>query len=154
MYGHPRIKATGSPCFAQSPAIFLSLASSAKMKTPYLSMEKQLKINSHKQVEAVFRFITEHYHQSISLSDVAKAVGYSPAYLTDLVRRESGKTVNQWIIEKRLTQASCLLLETNCTVSQIAETVGYQHINYFFRQFRKHYGTTPQIWRASQHNPD
>jgi YesN/AraC family two-component response regulator len=103
-------------------------------------------------VKAVFQFISEHYHQSISLCDVAKAVGYSPAYLTDLVRRETGQTVNQWITKHRLAQASCLLLETNQTVSQIATTVGYQHVNYFFRQFQNHYGTTPQIWRESKHN--
>jgi YesN/AraC family two-component response regulator len=117
-------------------------------------MKKQPQFSSCDQVKAVFHFIAEHYHQSISLCDVAKAVGYSPAYLTDLVRRETGLTVNQHITEQRLTQASCLLLATNHTVSQIAETVGYQHINYFFRQFRKHYGKTPKIWRESQHNSD
>jgi AraC-like DNA-binding protein len=112
--------------------------------------EKPSPFRSHTQVTAVFQFIATHYHQSISLCDVAKAVGYSPAYLTDLVRRETGQPVNQWIIEHRLTRAGCLLLETNQTVSQIAETVGYQSIGYFFRQFRHRYGTTPQIWRESQ----
>jgi AraC-like DNA-binding protein len=115
-------------------------------------MKNQSQLSSCNQVKAVFQFITAHYNQPISLCDVAKAVGYSPAYLTDLVRRETGQTVNQWIIEYRLTKASCLLLETNQTVSEIAETVGYQHINYFFRQFRRHYGTTPQVWRESQRN--
>jgi YesN/AraC family two-component response regulator len=113
-------------------------------------MRKQSQFYSRAQLKAVFQFIAAHYHQSISLCDVAKAVGYSPAYLTDLVRRETGQTVNQWIIEHRLNQASCLLLATNQTVSQIAETVGYQNINYFFRQFRHYYGTTPQIWRKLQ----
>jgi AraC-like DNA-binding protein len=118
--------------------------------TLYLSMKKPSQSSSNKQVKAVFHFIAENYHQSISLRDVAKAVGYSPAYLTDLVRRETGQTVNQWIVEQRLTQASCLLRETNHTVGQIAEAVGYQHINYFFRQFRKHYNKSPQAWRKSQ----
>jgi len=117
-------------------------------------MKKKLQLCSYIQVKAVLQFIAIHYHQSISLCDVAKAVGYSPAYLTDLVRRETGQTVNQWIVEHRLTQASRLLLETNQTVSQIAETVGYQNINYFFRQFRHRYGMTPQIWRKSQRNFD
>jgi AraC-like DNA-binding protein len=117
-------------------------------------MKKQSQTCSRNKVKAVFHFIATHYNQSISLCDVAKAVGYSPAYLTDLVRRETGQTVNQWIIKHRLTQASSLLRETNQTVSQIAETVGYQHINYFFRQFRHHYGTTPQIWRESQRDSD
>lgn len=111
---------------------------------------KQLHLCAHAQVEAVFHFIATHYQYSISLCDVAKAVGYSPAYLTDLVRRETGQTVNQWIIKYRLTKASSLLLETDRSVSQIAETVGYQNINYFFRQFRQCYGTTPRAWRESQ----
>ena len=115
-------------------------------------MKEQPQLCLCSPVKVVFQFIATHCHQSISLSDVAKAVGYSPAYLTDLVRRETGQTVNQWISEYRLTRASCLLLETDQTVSQIAETVGYQHIGYFFRQFRRHYGTTPQSWRESQRN--
>lgn len=113
-------------------------------------MKKQSQCCLHNQVRSVLQFIATHYHQSISLCDVAKAFGYSPAYLTDLVRRETGQTVNQWITEHRLAQASCLLRETNQTVNQIAEAVGYQNINYFFRQFRHHYGTTPQNWRESQ----
>jgi AraC-like DNA-binding protein len=117
-------------------------------------MKNQSQFDSYNLVKAVFQFIATHYHQSISLCDVAKAVGYSPAYLTDLVRRETGQTVNQWIIKHRLIQASSLLRETNQPVSQIAETVGYQHINYFFRQFRHHYGTTPQVWRESQRGSD
>lgn len=117
-------------------------------------MKKQSQFCSYNQVKAVLQFIATHYHQSISLCDVAKAVGYSPAYLTDLVRRETGQTVNQWIIEHRLTKASRLLLETNQTVSQIAEMVGYQHINYFFRQFRQCYGMTPKAWREAQRDLD
>lgn len=111
---------------------------------------KQLHLCAHAQVKVVYHFIATHYQHSISLCDVAKAVGYSPAYLTDLVRRETGQTVNQWIIKYRLTRASSLLLETDRTVSQIAEIVGYQNINYFFRQFRQCYGTTPKVWRESQ----
>jgi len=117
-------------------------------------MRNQSQFSSYNQVKAVFQFIAAHYHQSISLCDVAKAVGYSPAYLTDLMRRKTGQTVNQWITEHRLTKASCLLQETNQTVSQIAETVGYQHINYFFRQFRHRYGKTPQVWRKLQRGTD
>lgn len=115
---------------------------------------KQVHLCAHAQVKAVFHFIATHYQHSISLCDVAKAVGYSPAYLTDLVRRETGSTVNQIIKVYRLTRASSLLLATDRTVSQIAESVGYQNTNYFFRQFRQYYGTTPKVWRESQRNLD
>lgn len=104
---------------------------------------------SHTKLNDVFQFIESHYHQPITLRDVADAVGYSPAYLTDLVRRETGKPVNHWIIERRLKECCRLLQETDQTVNQIAEAMGYQNPGHFFRQFRQRYGTTPQSWRNS-----
>ena len=98
----------------------------------------------------VFEFIELNYHQNIKLKEVAQAVGYSSAYLTDLVRRLTGKTVNNWIIERRITQASTLLLETNYSVDEIALKVGYQNINHFYCQFRDYYKNTPRAWRESQ----
>lgn len=98
-----------------------------------------------------FHFITENYHQPIALSDVAQAVGYSPAYLTHLMGRQTGQTVQQWIIKHRMAAACSLLLETDKSVEQIAVQVGYRHPVHFFRQFRRLYGTTPQVWRNERH---
>lgn len=97
----------------------------------------------------VFRFIEANYHRAIALGDVAKAVGYSPAYLTNLTRRRTGQTVQRWIIERRMVAARSLLLETDEIVEQIATQVGYQHAVHFFRQFRQLHGTTPQVWRSA-----
>lgn len=102
------------------------------------------------KLSPVFQFIEANYHQPISLSDVAIAVGYCGAYLTDLVRRNTGYTVNDWIVERRMAAARALLIETNQCVSEIAQTVGYQHEGYFFRQFRQHHGISPQAWRKAQ----
>ena len=98
----------------------------------------------------VFEFIETNYNKGITLCDVAKAVGYSPAYLTNKVKRETGRTVNRWIVQRRMTEALFLLRNTKESVEQIAETVGYQNTCYFFRQFRQYQGTTPQAWRNSQ----
>lgn len=102
------------------------------------------------RLREVFEFIELNYHQSISLKEVAQAVGYSSAYLTDLVRRLTGKTLNNWIIERRIAQASTLLLETNDSVEEIALKIGYQNINHFYCQFRDRYKNTPRAWREVQ----
>lgn len=104
---------------------------------------------NHAHLSRVFRFIEANYHRPITLNDVAQAVGYSPAYLTNLMRRQTGQTVQRWIIERRMAAARCLLLETDQVVTQIATQVGYHHVVHFFRQFRKFHGTTPQVWRSS-----
>ncbi len=105
---------------------------------------------SNPKLNEVFQFIEANYQQPITLSDVAQAVGYSSAYLTDLVRRQTGKTVNQWIVERRISEARRLLLDTNQTGNEIALSVGYQNEGHFFRQFRQYHGTTPQVWRNWQ----
>jgi AraC family transcriptional regulator len=102
------------------------------------------------RLRAVFSFIELNYHQNIGLKEVAQAVDYSPAYLTDLVRRMTGKTVNTWIIERRIKEASILLLETNYSIQDIALKLGYQNISYFHRQFREYYQSTPRTWRENK----
>lgn len=100
------------------------------------------------QMFDVFHFIEENYHLPIALSDIAQAVGYSPAYLTNLVRQQTGKSVHRWLVERRMTQAISMLLETEETICRIAEAVGYQDVCHFSRYFRQFYGASPQAWRS------
>lgn len=107
---------------------------------------------SHQSVSLliqVFRFIEVNYYHPISLSDVAKAVERSPAYLTELVRRETGKTVLNWITEYRMAGARRLLLESDCSIDQVAESVGYFDRRHFGRQFLRHHNKTPRAWRLA-----
>ncbi len=64
---------------------------------------------SNPQLSEVFDFIEANYHQPITLCHVAQAVGYSRAYLTDLVGSQTGKTVNRWIVSRRMAEARSLL---------------------------------------------
>ena len=109
--------------------------------------ETDLLLPSVPEFNEVFEFIEANYDKGITLCDVAKAVGYSPAYLTNRVKLETGRTVNRWIIERRIAQALFLLDSTKQSVEQIATAVGYQNTCHFFRQFRQYQGTTPQAWR-------
>jgi YesN/AraC family two-component response regulator len=100
----------------------------------------------------VFNFIEANYHQQITLSDVAAAVGYSSTYLTNLVRRQTGKTVQSWIIEHRMASVRRLLLETDQTIEAIALQVGYHSVAHLFRQFRQYHQASPQAWRKEYRN--
>ena len=102
------------------------------------------------QLSQVFDFIEANYHQPIGLDDVAQAVGYSAAYLTDLARRQTGYPLHRWITRRRMAAACSLLLETNQSIEQITEAIGYRYTGCFFRQFRISFGTTPQVWRNAQ----
>lgn len=108
-------------------------------------LESIFPINS--PFQEVFDFIEANYQREISLSDVARVVKYSPAYLTNQVKQETGYAVNRWIIERRLVAACTLLKNTDWAVEKIAITVGYSNASYFFRQFRQYRGMTPKAWQ-------
>lgn len=99
---------------------------------------------------SVFRFIDQRFRFPIGLADVAKAVARSPSYLTDLVRRETGRTVLQWIIERRMAEARRLLLASDARVKTIGQTVGYDDAGHFIRLFSRLHNLTPQQWRLAR----
>ena len=58
-----------------------------------------------------------------------------------------GRTVQEWITERRMTQARRLLVETDLTVAEVGRRVGYADPVYFGRSFRRAHATTPLRWR-------
>ncbi|MBA3317555.1 MAG: helix-turn-helix transcriptional regulator [Gemmatimonadales bacterium] len=99
---------------------------------------------------SVFRFIDRRFRFPIGLADVAKAVARSPSYLTELVRRETGRTVLQWIIERRMAEARRLLLESNTRVKVIGQAIGYDDPGHFIRLFSRLHDLPPQQWRLAR----
>ncbi|MBW4615523.1 MAG: DNA-binding response regulator [Desmonostoc vinosum HA7617-LM4] len=116
-------------------------------KASTLSVATDAFFPSIPQLKPVFDFIETNYCQGITLSDVAEAVGYSPAYLTSRVAKQTGETVNGWIVKRRMAAARPLLQNTNQSIEQIAIALGYQNACHFSRQFRQHHDISPRVWR-------
>jgi YesN/AraC family two-component response regulator len=102
------------------------------------------------ELQPVFDYIEKNFRASIGLREVAQAVGYSPAYLTEWVGRLTGKTVLTWIITYRLREACRLLRSTTLSIAEVAQAVGYADPSPFSRIFRREYGQSPQAWRKNQ----
>ncbi|WP_225726839.1 MULTISPECIES: AraC family transcriptional regulator [unclassified Nocardia] len=96
---------------------------------------------------AVFEAIDDHIGEPLSLRDVARAVGMTPGHLTTVVRRRTGRTVQDWIVERRMTEARRLLSETELPIGEIARRVGMADPGYFTRIFRRENGAPPRRWR-------
>ncbi len=107
----------------------------------------QLRVQEQPVLAGVFQFIEDHYAEPISLKDVARAVNLSSGYLTTLVRRQTGRTVLEWISERRMAEARRLLIETDESVERIGARVGYDDPAYFARRFRSTHKATPASWR-------
>jgi AraC family transcriptional activator of pobA len=121
-------------------ALVLAEVTRAASVAPFTSPQPSL-------VADALRFIERTCLGRISLSDVARAVGRSPSYVTTTLKRATGKSVVEWIIAGRLSEAANRLLHTDEMVEVIAERVGYADATHFIRLFRRTYGVTPAAWR-------
>jgi AraC-like DNA-binding protein len=101
-------------------------------------------------VRGVVEYVEKNYASSISLRDVAEALGYSPAHLTHKFAALTGVPVTAWIIKRRLCAAQELLIETEQNVTTVCEAVGFGDVCYFTRQFVRHAGVTPTQFRSAR----
>ncbi len=97
----------------------------------------------------VFSAIDRRLSEPLSLRDVADEVGMTAGHLTTLVRRRTGRTVGEWINERRMSRARALLGDTDLSVAEVAARVGMLDPGYFSRQFRRTHGRSPREWRRS-----
>jgi AraC-like DNA-binding protein len=97
----------------------------------------------------VFGIIEERFAQKLTLPMVAGELGFSPGYLTTIVRARTGRTVHEWISERRMAEARNMLLATTLTVEAIAAAVGFADPAYFSRRFRSIHRLSPGAWRAA-----
>ena len=79
--------------------------------------------------------------------NIADALHMNPDYLSHVFHREFGKKLTDYITEARIDQAKYLLGSTNMPAEEVAEKVGLPNVSYFYRQFKKYTGQTPQQFR-------
>jgi AraC-like DNA-binding protein len=96
----------------------------------------------------VFDVIERRHAESLSLRDVAREVGMTPGHLTTIVRRRTGRTVQEWIIDRRMAESRRLLADTDLPIQEVARRVGIRDPGYFSRLFRRAHGTSPRSWRG------
>ncbi|MTJ49695.1 DNA-binding response regulator [Dolichospermum sp. UHCC 0259] len=120
----------------------------ALTELPNTSVNSQSIFPAIPHLKKVFDYIEANYQEGITSRNVAKAMGYSSAYLTSQVGKQTGKPINVWIVKRRMVEALSLLENTNQTIEEIAVKIGYQNASHFSRQFSKyHDGLSPANWR-------
>ena len=101
-------------------------------------------------IAAVRKFIDESYTiPDFSVENLCREVGFSHAQLLRLFKNEYGKTVWDYVIEKRLSLACELLGNRDISVRSVALSCGFSDEIHFMKSFKKHYGITAGEYRKS-----
>ena len=98
-------------------------------------------------VRQIIQIVTNQYSNNMSLKTLAYKYKMNPSYLGQIFQKEVGKSFSQYLNETRNRKAKELILGTNLKMQEIAFSVGYVEISYFYRMFRKQYGVSPASLR-------
>jgi two-component system response regulator YesN len=99
------------------------------------------------KLAAAIQHIQNHFHEEISVDQVAYAIGISASYLHLLFKRELGRTFLDYLTEFRISQAKRILKKDNVKMSEVAAKVGYRSAPYFSQVFKKATGLLPHDYR-------
>lgn len=112
--------------------------------------------NSLKQIEnsqiflSICSYINDHFHENITLEQVADQAGFSKFYFSRIFKQYADISFYQYLNRKRIMHAASLLMEPDITISEVARRCGFESISAFIRMFKIHKGCKPSEFREMQ----
>lgn len=92
----------------------------------------------------------EQNYQSITLEKTAEKFHFHPNYLTRILKNNFGKTFIELSHQLKNKKAATLLENTDLTIEQIANQIGYSNVAFFYKSFKKLHGVTPTEYRKTK----
>lgn len=99
-------------------------------------------------VQRAMDYVRKNIDKDLSRGQIAEAIYLNPEYLSRLFKKETGGSLNDYIVAEKLRAAQSLLADTNIPVSLVASKVGYSNFSYFSQVFKKHTGLSPLEYRS------
>lgn len=99
-------------------------------------------------ITSAVNLINLHYNR-ISSQEIADRLDISVGYLSELFKKSTNKTLQEFIIETRLSKAEELLTQSELNIKTVASKVGYNSLRNFEIAFTKRYGVSPLNYRKT-----
>lgn len=131
----------------------LSENGNSRSIAPSASSLRIHKTTDSEVINAIFKFIADQLHRSISLDELAAIAHLTPPSFSRFFKQKTGKPVSIYISELRIESACRLLHHDDLNVEEIAYKVGYNNFSNFLRQFKKIKGLTPKEFRKEHYIP-
>ena len=109
-------------------------------------------ISGNRQCAAVRQYIDLHFKEPLTLEQLAQEAHINKYYLSHAFKREYGVSPINYMISRRIEESKYLLAETDLSMSQIAQLLGFSSLSYFSQVFRRTQQTSPMEYRHNTRN--
>ncbi|MCL2864726.1 MAG: response regulator [Lachnospiraceae bacterium] len=100
-----------------------------------------------KPIRKAKAYIHAHFNAAITLEQVSEYVGFTPAYFSTLFKKETDKNFLEYLTEIRMEHARELLKNSEYSLPEVSEMIGYHDSKYFSKLFKKMIGLSPHEFR-------
>lgn len=101
----------------------------------------------------IMKYLSNNYMNKVSLQDIAKQEFLSSQYLSFKIKEVFGHSFNEYLNQIRVEESTKLLLDTDKSIGEISEDVGFSHVRYYNKHFKIHYKSTPVQYRKKYKVP-
>lgn len=108
-----------------------------------------LRRRDQKIIDEIDLYIRQHLSEPISARNLAEHVHMNAAYLTDMMKHQTGSGCLEYIHRIKLSAAKELLITSDISIGEISLKLGFTDQNYFTRLFKRYYGSTPTQYRQN-----
>ena len=116
---------------------------------PYLNKKETGTAMDIKRLKEAIGFIQSHYHEDISLQEIAASCYVSKSECCHLFKRTLRQTPFTYLLNYRIQKSLPLLLANDKSVTEIAEMLGFHGSSYFSETFRKFMNCSPSSYRKA-----
>ena len=121
------------------------------MRSTGLSLPSETSaVSTNRQCAAVRRYIDLHFKEALTLEQLAEEGHMNKFYLSHAFKREYGVSPINYMISRRIEESKCLLAETDLSLSQIAQLLGFSSLSYFSQVFHRTQSISPKEYRQRQ----
>ncbi|MFD0960076.1 helix-turn-helix domain-containing protein [Paenibacillus chungangensis] len=106
------------------------------------------------RIKKILEQIDAHASWELNYAQLLAWSGLKKTQFNDLFKQSTGLSPNQFLIHRKMKQAETLLTETDLTVTDIAEKLGYTTLHHFSKQFTVHFGISPASFRSGRRAPE
>lgn len=103
--------------------------------------------DAKKSLDLARQYLEDHYSENIDLGNLSARLGFSSPYLTKLFHKYEDCSPVKFLTNLRINAARNLLINTNLSIKEVGERVGYPDQFYFSNVFRKAMGKSPSAFR-------
>lgn len=94
-----------------------------------------------------FQCLLKYYKKERSITFYADKMNLTPKYLTTAIRKQTKKTISEWITEAVITHAKSVLKTTDTSIQEITDLLNFSDISLFCRYFKRYTNMTPTEYR-------